>query len=288
MSAAACPACGGVDFTATAYPTAGGHPALRFDSIRVCAHCGLGRALPAPTQAALDAFYASGRYWHELAGSATLAAHARNQCRHRADRARLALQKRVPGRVLDVGAGEAWLGDALRADCYEFVEPDPRARERAQRRLGARAKAYASLEEVGGGYELVFVNQVLEHVADPVTFLVGMSARLAPGGVLYLEVPNADYSFKAEVFPHTLFFTASALTRLAEGAGLATLACETFGALPTRRPMAARLAGRIALETGVLLGAAPLADAGDDLLFDYRENADGIWLRWLGRRSGYA
>jgi 2-polyprenyl-3-methyl-5-hydroxy-6-metoxy-1,4-benzoquinol methylase len=238
-----------------------------------------------PAQPALDAFYGGGGYWHELTDSAVLAAHAQNQCRHRADRARLALQERVPGRVLDVGAGEAWLGEALRAGSYSFVEPDPRARERAARRLRARAKAFASLEEVGGGYDLVFVNQVLEHVADPVAMLAGMAARLTMDGVLYVEVPNADHRFKDDVFPHTFFFTQPALRQLAERAGLATLACESFGALPEQRSAATQLAGRATLRIGAVLGVGPLTRAADDLLFDYRENPDGIWLRLLGRRA---
>jgi SAM-dependent methyltransferase len=283
----ACPVCGGALGGAVAYPGAAGWRAAGFATAQIafCASCGLGLADPLPSQSALDAFYSGGGYWHDLADGTTLAAHAQNQCRHRANRTRLALRKRLPGRVLDVGAGEAWLGDVLRAESYEFVEPDPRARERAAKRLGQRAKAFASLDEVGGGYELVFVNQVLEHVADPVAFLSGMAARLTVGGVLYLEVPNADYRFKADVFPHTLFFTADSLARVATRAGLHSLACESFGALPEHRPVAARLAGKAALRMGALLHAAPLTHAGDDLLFDYRERPDGIWLRWLGQRA---
>jgi len=286
----ACPSCGGALGAPIPYPGAQRWQEARFaaDRILFCIQCGLGAADPLPAQAALDAFYSGGGYWHAVPDGASQSAHARNQCRHRARHAMQARSHRGRLRVLDVGAGEAWLGEQLAPAAYDFVEPDPRLRERAARRLGDRARAFATLDDVGGGYDLVFVNQVLEHVADPGALLTGMAARLATAGALYLEVPHADYRFKADVFPHTLFFTPESLVRVAERAGLATLACEAFGCTPESRPAPARLAGKIALKLGAAVGLTPLANAGDDLLFGYAARADGIWLRWLGRRAGYA
>ena len=286
----ACPSCGGALGAPIPYPGAQRWLEARFaaDRILFCAQCGLGAADPLPAQAALDAFYSGGGYWHAVPDGASQSAHARNQCRHRALRALQARSHRGRLRVLDVGAGEAWLGEQLAPAAYDFVEPDPQLRERAADRLGERARAFASLDEVGGGYDLVFVNQVLEHVADPGAFLSGMAARLANAGALYIEVPHSDYRFKADVFPHTLFFTPESLVRVAERAGLATISCEAFGWMPESRPLAARLAGKAALKFGAAGGIAPLANAGDDLLFGYAAGTDGIWLRWLGRRAGTA
>jgi len=280
-----CPVCGSGTATRVAYPGRERAGALGFDSIEVCERCSLGVAAPCPSQATLDAFYAQGGYWHEVGDDAAASAHARNQGRHRARRVSAEMRLGRGIRVLDVGAGEAWTGDALATRAYDFVEPDARLRERAARRLGDRGRGFASLNDVGGGYDLVFVNQVLEHAAEPRAFLESVAARLAPRGLLYVEVPYADYRFKKDVFPHTLFFTPESLRGAAERAGLATLACESFGALPERQAAGARLAGRVALRLGAALRFAPLANAGDDLLFGYAPRADGIWLRWLGRRA---
>jgi 2-polyprenyl-3-methyl-5-hydroxy-6-metoxy-1,4-benzoquinol methylase len=44
-------------------------------------------------------------------------------------------------------------------------------------------------------FDLVKASQVIEHVIDPVQFVVSMSGLLNPGGYLYLECPNNAASF---------------------------------------------------------------------------------------------
>lgn len=288
----ACAACGGTAFASRPYPGASARRSiLAFESIRVCAGCGLGQALPAPSQPMLDAFYAAGEYWQHAGRGGTLSAHARNQCRHRLQAVAGSLPEAGSVRVLDVGAGEAWLGTLLaarvgaRLTSYDFVEPDPRQRVQASARLPAAARAIELAQARRRGYDLVFLNQVLEHVADPARFLGEVGACLAKGALLYCEVPNADYRFKPDVFPHTFFFTGEALTRFTGQAGLRTLRAESFGALPAARSPLARWPASAALRLGAILGIAPLAAAGDDLLFDYAVRPDGIWLRWLGTPS---
>lgn len=282
----ACPACGEVRHGEVPYPgaAAAAKQGFPFTGIGVCEGCGLGRAVPMPSQADLDRYYAAGHYWNELPAHPAASAHARNQCRHRVRHALGALSGRLKGPVLDVGAGEGWMGDLLAPAPCDLVEPDPRQRAKAAQRLGPRARLFDSLAQVGGGYELVFVNQVLEHVADPLGLLEQMAARLAPGGVLYVEVPHSDQRFKDDVFPHTQFFTASSLERLAERAGLRTMQSQTFGRLPQHQSRLRRLAGGLALRLGVAGSLRRLAEAGDDLLFDYTPAPQGIWLRWLGTR----
>jgi len=283
-----CPSCGGS--LGAPIPYAGTQRWQRahfaVNQILFCTQCGLGAADPLPAQAALDAFYSSGGYWGAVSDASSQLAHARNQCRHRARYAMQAGGHRGRLRVLDVGAGGAWLGEEFAAADYDFVEPDPRLRERSAQRLGKRARPFATLDEVGGGYDLVFVNQVLEHVVEPGAFLSGMAARLATAGTLYIEVPHADYRFKADVFPHTLFFNVESLVRVTQQVGLATLTCEAFGSAPESRPMTARLAGKAMLKLGAAVGFVPMANVGDDALFGYTARTEGIWLRWLGRRSG--
>jgi SAM-dependent methyltransferase len=41
-----------------------------------------------------------------------------------------------------------------------------------------------------GGFDIIFLSQVLEHVCDPARFLVNARAALRPGGIIYLDVPN--------------------------------------------------------------------------------------------------
>lgn len=282
-----CPGCGHVRSGVTGYPgaaTAATH-GFHFSGIATCEECGLGRAVPMPAQSDLDRYYSAGHYWNDTPASRAASAHARNQCRHRVRHALGALRGRLQGPVLDVGAGEGWIGDLLSPAPCDLVEPDPRQREKAAKRLGPKSRTFDSLAQVGGGYEIVFVNQVLEHVAEPIGFLEQMAARLAPGGVLYVEVPHADQRFKANVFPHTLFFTSRSLSAITESAGLRTLNCEAFGTLPDSQPAVRRLSGKVLLRLGSVADAGFVSSAGDDLLFDYAARNDGIWLRWLGSRA---
>lgn len=41
-----------------------------------------------------------------------------------------------------------------------------------------------------GGFDIVFLSQVLEHVRDPARFLDNARAALRPGGIIYIDVPN--------------------------------------------------------------------------------------------------
>jgi SAM-dependent methyltransferase len=43
-----------------------------------------------------------------------------------------------------------------------------------------------------GGFDIVFLSQVLEHVRNPDQFLANALLALRPGGLIYIDVPNGD------------------------------------------------------------------------------------------------
>jgi len=288
-----CPACGGAFGVPGPYPGAAAHAsALRFEAIVECGTCGLGMALPAYAQKELDAFYSAGEYWNEAVGrSQAQVLHERNQCRHRVERVIPALPATTTLRVLDVGAGHGWTSYWLersfpgRVRDFDFIEPDDGcSREILARDTAFGKRRLASLDAAQPGYDLVFLNHVLEHVADPVACLAQVSRLLAPQGLAYFETPHADQRFKADVFPHTWFFTPAALEHLGRRTGMNGELREAFGRMPSGGGF--DLAWRAAFRASAAGGWADLAGLFDDRVWRYAPAPQGIWLRWIVSRAG--
>lgn len=73
------------------------------------------------------------------------------------------------------------------------------------------------ISALDGGFDIILLCHVLEHLKDPAAVLAGLCAHLAPGGILLIEVPNdrADVLAAGKVHdPHVTFFTPSTLRTL--------------------------------------------------------------------------
>ena len=153
-----------------------------------CGRCGVANTHPWPTEAELDAAYgswyrpSSGRF--SGAGDAVL----------RRTRGRLARRLDAiapPGPVLDVGAGDGSLLDALAALGRQAL-----GLERESTRPDVRA---AGLQELEDDWAAIVFWHSLEHLPDAGAEVEHAASKLAPGGVLVIAVPNAD-SLQARVF----------------------------------------------------------------------------------------
>lgn len=96
-----------------------------------------------------------------------------------------------PGRVLDVGAGEGALVDAVRARGREAVGIEPH---------GSRSDMVDSeLEEMSGEWAAVVFWHSLEHLPEPGAALREAARLLGRRGVLVAALPNSE-SLQARVF----------------------------------------------------------------------------------------
>lgn len=271
------------------YPSPKANP-LGFTAIENCGACGFGVAVPVVDQKTLDDFYGRGGYWHEQSSSAVLFNHQLVQAKERIRSVRAHLPKREGTlRVLDVGAGHAFIADAL-AEVgagleveYSFFEPDERvaAASLSKKFDHVRIRRVSDLSAVGEDFDLIYLNQVLEHVAAPRSFLEFLKGRLAPSGVLYVEVPNRDDRFKSDVFPHTLFFSKNALEELSRDLSLRPVFIEEFGSWRSLRPSFWIKVISKLLNISVELGLGWLAQKLNRLLIGYGRQAGGIWIRGL-------
>src|SRR3954447_5746655 len=102
------------------------------------------------------------------------------------------------GRVLDVGTGQGGTARGLRAaGATEIVgvevmpEPAARAAEVLDRVIVATVES--ALEEDLGVFDTVLCLDVLEHLVDAAAVLGRLRVITAPGGTLFVSVPNARH-----------------------------------------------------------------------------------------------
>jgi len=168
----------------------------------------------------------------------------------------------VPGEakvMLDVGCGGGAFAAGVResrggaaADLTIWgIELDPEAARRAEQEIDHvhRGDARLILQDLPPGhFDCVFLNDVLEHVADPETLLAGVRRVLAPAGSLIVSIPNVRYVFNVVDLAikgrwdytdegildrtHLRFYTRSSILGLLEQAGFRIV--QTTGINQTR------------------------------------------------------
>jgi hypothetical protein len=153
-----------------------------------CAGCGAATTDPWPDDAALEAAYAS---WYRPASGRfsgpgdVVLRRTRGLLAARLDRIA------PPGCVLDVGAGDGALLDALRARGRDAL-----GLERVSHREDVLT---ADLGELDGRYAAIVFWHSLEHLRAPGEALARAAELLLPGGVVVVAVPNAA-SLQARLF----------------------------------------------------------------------------------------
>lgn len=209
--------------------------------IEKCRDCGFVFAAPRPSPEELDRFYTSTYFAkdHELnLGYANYRSVAEENARRMWHEFKdiLGEQKVALRRVLDVGcATGGFLAEAKTEgwDCVG-VEFSEFAIEVAQKEFGLQVLKgdvfHPDLAE--NSFGLVTMWHVLEHVLDPLATLVQAKKLLAPGGLLFIELPNWSSVGRrargvrwSQLKPpeHINFFTPTTLAWVAEKAGLRVL-----------------------------------------------------------------
>lgn len=161
--------------------------------------------------------------------------------RRRADA--MFLEGMACGSILDVGCGHgAFLARMARKGWVVLgvdFDPDAVANARAVHGLDIRL---GGVESIDGSscFDVITASHVIEHVPDPMQFLMHCRRLLRPGGKLVLRTPNAQ-SFGHGIYAdawrglepprHLCILTRNALQSLARRAGLGVVECFTSHAM---------------------------------------------------------
>ncbi len=99
--------------------------------------------------------------------------------------------------ALDVGCGAGLLAEPLARLGARVTGIDAAPEVIGAARDHAAAQGLAieyragDVQDLNGQFDLVTCMEVIEHVADPASFIAALVRRLAPGGLLILSTPNA-------------------------------------------------------------------------------------------------
>jgi len=310
-----CPVCS-QDFEGSGYKKRE-YPANKADSgfcdngprfIFFCDNCKAGVAFPQLTEEKLAALYSKGGFWSDLKPWALTpkGSPGHYALAHTRWNSVVSFVKR--GRndkalsVLDVGSGEGFFGMVAAAsrkvplEKYCAVEKDPRLRQflqdswrRHYPKIGL--EAHESLDSVKGRYDIAVLSNVLEHLNSPKSMLKAVAAKLADKGLIFVDVPNKDYLFKKDVFPHTLFFNKQSLEILLQESGLTVKHICGWGRSMDDSPINYRNEAKALVKiAGILHKARFIVPLGFlKVFFAYyfgsgRESIDGTWLRAVAQK----
>ncbi len=163
----------------------------------LCDGCGLVSHDPLPTKSELDAFYASDyrkNYKGILKPKAKHSLRAQRSAALRAVRLKGLIQ---PGsRVLDIGASSGEFVYLMGKLGFKASGVEPNDGYRQFGTMTYEIEVTNQKLEPGafgtGIFDLITLNHVFEHLADPLDALTCFKQWLAPGGLLFIEVPNIE------------------------------------------------------------------------------------------------
>lgn len=180
------------------------------------------------------------------------------------------------GRMLDVGCGN---GATLRA--FGQVAPgwtkagtefDAKYRAEVEAIPNTESLHVGPVENVAGPFDVITMIHVLEHIVDPVAVLATLRGKLAPGGLLLIEVPHHPANpFELLIADHRTHFTVDSMTRALVAAGFEIVSVAEDW-IPKELSIVARPA------TGRVAALPPIDPA------DVRTRV-AVSIKWLGQMA---
>jgi len=128
------------------------------------------------------------------------------------------------GRMLDVGCGNGAtiraFGEVAAGWTKAGTEFDHKYRADVESIPNTEPLHVGPIEDVPGYFDVITMVHVLEHIVDPVGVLKTLHGKLAPGGLLLIEVPHHSANpFELLIADHRTHFTADSMMRALSASG---------------------------------------------------------------------
>jgi 2-polyprenyl-3-methyl-5-hydroxy-6-metoxy-1,4-benzoquinol methylase len=101
-------------------------------------------------------------------------------------------------RILEIGSGYGFFIEYMEQNCFKIKGLEVSKSRRQYSETKCKSEIYSLNlikdnvpEDMLGRFEVIVMFQVLEHITDPVTFMMKVKSMLSPDGKLIIEVPNA-------------------------------------------------------------------------------------------------
>ena len=214
------------------------------DKILFCKNCQMGTAIPFVKESDLKSYYDNvSSHWGDLSslkGPKDFLSHY-SLSQSKLDYFLRFSKSSLEGKVLiDIGGGNGALGFALlskKIHLKEYILFDldklvlKKAKEMWPKDAIFPIKTISDIEELRENqkFDVLFFSHVLEHVYTPQNLIKSLFQYLKTGGYIFLEVPNSDYRFKGELFPHLVFFTPKTFEVILKNLNFTLINCSIVG-----------------------------------------------------------
>ncbi|HVG11749.1 MAG TPA: class I SAM-dependent methyltransferase [Flavisolibacter sp.] len=205
-----------------------------------CIRCTLRFTQDVPNEASIGRYYNSENYISHSDTDKGLINRIYKQVRKKTLQQKAVLMGestgKAKGRLLDVGCGTGAFLGTMKDHSWEVqgLEPDPDARALAQKLYNVPVEAPDQLFNLqAGAFDAITLWHVLEHVHQLHEYIAQLKKLLAPGGKIFIAVPNYT-SLDADIYRlhwaaydvprHLYHFTPASIQVLVEAHGLKLVA----------------------------------------------------------------
>jgi len=219
----------------------------KFGQVVKCSHCGLVYVNPRVKEKEIESIY------HDMADE-----EYNNEMEHRKITFKKALKRigalKKCGKILDVGCATGLLLDVARERGWDVygVEISKWAVDCARNKFGLKNIFQGHLKEArlpSGYFDVVVLNDIIEHLTDPGETLAEIRRVLKPDGIICITTPDMD-SFLSHLtrsrwwsimIAHLYYFSRHTLSDMLAKSGFEVIRISTYGRVFSLRYLIVRL-----------------------------------------------